>query len=198
MELPKSLPYTAPMTIKAFLFDLDGTLFDTLRANYLAYHEVLTDFGINLSEEIFSQHRGLGYLELISRIAPTLNPQEQQIVKKLKAQAYPKYLHEIIPNKSLLSFLEYVHSQYKTALVSTASNINASHVLNFFKATSLFDLCIFGEDVKSYKPHPEAYLLALEKLDVNANQALAFEDSEVGLQSARQAGIKTIIVPPFK
>ncbi len=55
-------------------------------------------------------------------------------------------------------------------------------------------MVICGEDVVKKKPHPEAYLLAMEKMGVQPNICLAIEDSENGLLSARQAGLEVLVV----
>ena len=60
---------------------------------------------------------------------------------------------------------------------------------------ALFATVVTGDDVTRKKPHPEGYLLALERLGVGAGEALVFEDSPVGHEAARAAGIRTVVTP---
>ena len=65
-------------------------------------------------------------------------------------------------------------------------------MLNHFCIAQYFDVIITGEDVKFGKPNPEVYLKALEKLNIKNDQAIVFEDSEVGCLAAYDAGINYI------
>ena len=75
---------------------------------------------------------------------------------------------------------------------STASKENLYYVLNHFGIKHFFDIIITGEDVKFGKPNPEVYLKALEKLNIKNDQAIVFEDSDVGCLAAYDAGINYI------
>ena len=74
----------------------------------------------------------------------------------------------------------------KTVLVTTASGENVRAILRHFDLEHAFDFVITGDDVTRHKPDPEAYRLALARLQLEPDECLAFEDSDVGAASARR------------
>ena len=80
----------------------------------------------------------------------------------------------------------------QTGLVTTASEANVRLVLDRYNLAGLFDVIVTGDDVIHHKPDPEAYQLALARLNTNAAECLAFEDSDVGRLSAQAAGIAVV------
>jgi beta-phosphoglucomutase len=82
----------------------------------------------------------------------------------------------------------------KTCIASTASRENLYNVLNHFNITNYFDIIITGENVTHGKPNPEVYNMALTLLDCEPDEALAFEDSDVGCEAAEGAEINYIKV----
>ena len=82
----------------------------------------------------------------------------------------------------------------KICIASTASKNNIYDILDYFEMKDLFDYIITGEDVKEGKPNPEVYLKALELSDCKADEAIVYEDSEVGFQAAENANINYIKV----
>ena len=177
--------------IKAIISDFDGTLVDTVEANYHAYQYVFKEVvNIELNKDFYVKNFGLR----IDDICKQLNIEDQNIIKNiknLKAQVYPNFFNYLKLNKDLLNTFNYFKNQGLTiALASTAASKNLNNVLNYFKISNTFDLIISGDDVKKGKPNPEVYNVALDKLGINNDEALVFEDSEAGIEAAKQANIK--------
>ena len=82
----------------------------------------------------------------------------------------------------------------QTVLVTTASGESVGAILRQFDLGRAFDLVVTGDEVTRHKPDPEAYLLALARLQLEPAKCLAFEDSDVGVASARAAGIPVVRV----
>ena len=76
---------------------------------------------------------------------------------------------------------------YKLGVVSSAANWMLQQILKQLELNEMFDIIICQEDVKNHKPHPEAYLVALEKFGLKADQVLVFEDSHAGISAAKKA-----------
>ena len=178
--------------IKALISDFDGTLVDTFEANFRAYQKVFkTYFDINMSHVFYQKYFGLRIDDLCKK----LNIDECEIsrVKKLKSEEYPLQFSYLKINTYLLNILTYAKQQgIKVALASTASKKNIYNVLKYFNLENFFDAIICGEDVIKGKPDPEVYNVAMNKLDVTADESLIFEDSEVGMQAAENANINYI------
>ena len=181
--------------IKAILFDLDGTLFDSSEANIRSYSQAFREVGLGFSAAEYRQAFGLRFPEMMTKLAPDSTDEQRQEVRQLKSSYYKENLDHIKPNLGLISLLKSLRSNYKTALVTTASGPNVESLLDhFLPSEDLFNVLIVGEDVSRSKPDPSCYLLAAKKLGVSADECLVFEDSEIGLAAAKAAGMSYVKV----
>jgi beta-phosphoglucomutase len=185
-------------SIKGFFFDLDGTLVDTERANFEAYRIAIKyKVGVNIKPQQFKETNGLSYKEFLPMIVPDIDSKMIEEISHHKRIAYGELMHLTRANTFLVDFLQNIAGYHQTALVTTAKRANAQAVLAAHDLQHLFDVVVYGDDVKKLKPHPAAYLRALNLCQLEPNEALAFEDSSAGLIAARQAGISTIHIRSF-
>jgi beta-phosphoglucomutase len=181
--------------VTALLFDLDGTLFDSTQANVVAYTKAFADAGVTFDEAKYRKLFGLRFDEMVDAIAPDTNKEKRATIKSRKAVHYKENMQLITANDGLLALLKSVRATHKIALVTTASRANVESLLTFFHySANLFDTIITGEDVTNGKPDPECYTIAMQRLNVSADQCCIFEDSEVGIKAALGAGARVIQV----
>lgn len=180
--------------IKLMITDFDGTLVDTFEANFMAYQQAFADNGLELSEEDYHRCFGLRFEKFMDAMGIE-NADIRHSIRELKAKYYPKYFDRLNVNTPLLSFIDAFHRQGgKTAIASTARRKNLEAALDHIGARSAFDLILAGEEVKQGKPSPEIYLTTLQHFGIQPSEAIVFEDSDVGMQSAEAAGIAYIRV----
>ena len=178
--------------IKAIISDFDGTLVDTFEANFLAYEQAFAEIGYTLTRETYRACFGLRYDKFIEQIGLEKNDDTRK-VRDLKSQYYPRHFEHLKVNKALVEFIRAFHADGgKTAIVSTARRENLMAALKCIGAEDLFDVILCGEMVEKGKPNPEIYLKALELLQVDTNEALCFEDTEIGIEAAKAAGVPVI------
>lgn len=185
--------------IKAIFFDLDGTLVDTHDANFFAYSEAIGSvLGVEPGEALRGHIRsGLSSNQFIPLVLPGVDELDVQRVNEEKKKIYPNHLHRTQLNTGLIDFIEHFSQEIRIGLVTTAKRVNAMAVLNEHGIEDRFDFFIFGDDVEHMKPHPEAYERALSIAGVAPNEAIAFEDSDKGADSAAAAGISVMRVEDF-
>jgi len=177
--------------IEAVITDFDGTLVDTFIANFNAYLESFKHFGYKLTKEQYRKCYGLRFDAFCDKM--NIKEEDRKLLKEYKKEVYPKYFKYIELNNSLMTFIKYLKSiGIKTCIASTASKENLYNVLNHFKITDVFDVILCGEDVKFGKPDPYVYFEALKRLKVNSDNAIVFEDSDVGCIASYDAGINYI------
>ena len=184
---------------KAVIFDLDGTLVDTEEANFQAYKKACEQNGFSLDEKLFRSafEQGHGWKNFI--LQSTKLAEDDPKIKKIldeKKKLYPDALKKYaVLNAELCALAKKLKaSGKKLCLATTAAKENAESVLLLFGLNSLFDVVIDASQVKNRKPDPEIYLLALEKLGVNASEAIVFEDSPSGKQAAEGAALNVVTV----
>lgn len=178
--------------IKAIITDFDGTLVDTIVANYFAYSNAFNECGLTLDGDLYKENYGLRFDDLCKKLGIEDNDIKQRI-RALKANIYPNFFNHIVINNELLNFIGMCKMQgMKTCIASTAAKKNLFGVVKRFHLDKYFDIIISGDDVSKGKPNPEVYNKALQLLDCEPEEALVFEDSEVGCEAAEAAGIPYI------
>lgn len=180
--------------IKLLISDFDGTLVNTFEANYSAYQKAFSECGLNLSMETYQKCFGLRYDDFMKE-TDIIEKDLQKKIRQLKGKYYPLFFDKLMPNHPLISFIRsFKESGGHTALASTARKSNLINALKYLQLEEAFDFILAGEDVSKGKPNPEIYQKILNHYRVPAHEALVFEDSNVGIEAAQQAGINYIII----
>lgn len=182
--------------LAALLIDFDGTLFLTQTANAKAYQEALAFHGHNfplqtIIEAIDSQHSSV-FLPKLTGL-----PIGHETLKKItefKKLNYKNHFHLIEENSLLISFLEKIQNQVRLVLVTTAARENVIQIMKAKELQLKFEHIVTSSDVEKTKPEPDPFLKAMELLGVNKDVAIAIDDSESGILSAKRAGLQVLQV----
>ena len=178
--------------IKLLITDFDGTLVNTFASNYAAYRQAFAEVGLSLTESQYRDAFGLRFDKFMAQ----MGIEDRGIaakIRELKGVYYPNYFDRLVVNRPLLEMLRaFRRSGGRTAIASTARRVNLENALSYIGAKQDFDLILAGEDVSEGKPSPEIYLTVLERMGVASEEALVFEDSEVGFTAAESAGIRYV------
>jgi beta-phosphoglucomutase-like phosphatase (HAD superfamily) len=182
-----------PLHIEALLFDLDGTLADTGSLNVAAYTQALREAGIAVADGVLEREApGRHWRQFLPPIIESARARvDPARIADRKKSIYAGLVDRVRLNDALLALLTACRPFMRTALVTTASAANVSALLTAHALHPHFEVIVTGDDVQRHKPDPEAYLLAARRLAVDPARCLAFEDSDIGEQSARSAGMKT-------
>lgn len=180
--------------LSAILFDLDGTLANTDPIHYQVWQEILAQYGINCDRQFYQEHiSGNTNERLIAEVLPQLSPEEAKQLAIDKEAQYRAKAPTLQPTPGLDRILKLTDRvPLKRAAVTNAPKENAYHMLEALNLKEIFPVVVLAADAPPGKPHPAPYLLGLEKLGVNAENAIAFEDSPTGIQSAVAANIYTV------
>lgn len=182
--------------IRGVLVDLDGTLADTAIVNAKAYASALAEVGVHIDVMQLSQiASGRNWRQFLPPLlAAAKVDAEPAAIAARKSIHYSEMIRDVEINTPLVMLLNTCRPSVKTALVTTASGINARAIMDCHGLESLFDVVVTGDEVARHKPDPEAYIVAADRLNLSPKECLAFEDSEIGVASARAAGIAVIRV----
>jgi len=180
--------------IQAVLIDLDGCLVDMCDVHYHALNRALkqaANYIIPL-EEHYARFNGLPTKEKLKKIVKENKINEKQIdaIYQLK-QTYTisEIKNRITFDNDKVNILGYLKNRkYKLGCVTNSIRDTTELMLRQAGFYSYMNVVITNQDVDFPKPHPAPYLLAMQKLNVNCNQTLIVEDSEVGLMSAKSSG----------
>jgi len=186
------------MSLKAFIFDLDGVIVDTAKYHFLAWQKLAQELGIEFTPEHNEQLKGVSRvrsLELILALGnrdATTAEKEQWLHQKNKD--YLMYIEnmdasEILPG--VVVTLEYIKAKGQLIALGSASK-NARPILEKVNIMHLFDAIVDGNDVSNAKPDPEVFIRAAQLLGISNENAIVFEDSVAGIQAANIAQMTSI------
>jgi len=179
----------------AVLWDLDGTLIDSAESHWLAWREVLTPRGYDLTYEEFAATFGQRNDDVLrSYLDPELPALELEKIGFTKETIYRQ---NILQNgmRLLPGVRDWVErlkaARWHQAIASSAPRVNIKAVLEVTKLTG-FGAIVSAEDVGRGKPDPQVFLLAAGKLRVPPSRCVVVEDTPAGVTAARRAGMRVI------
>jgi HAD superfamily hydrolase (TIGR01509 family) len=181
----------------AYLFDCDGTIADSMPLHYVAWKRVLGEWNCEFDEKLFYEWGGMPIAEIIS----TLNQRHGlsmpvETVAHRKESLYFELLPQLKPVPEVLEHIEKQHGRIPFAVVSGSTRDSVTASLFTLKLLDRFDAFVCAGDYQKGKPDPEAFLLAASKLGVAPQNCLVFEDTGMGVQAAKAAGMAWVKVPP--
>lgn len=182
---------------KAIIFDFDGLIVDTESVWYEVTKEVMLDYGCDLKLENFAKYIGTTGGGLYDELNAMSNqPIDRELVKSRTNELYQQRRDQFVLREGVLDYLKAAKEHgLKIGLASSSSKQWVVDYLERFKILDYFQVIKTSDDVQKVKPDPELYVKALQELEVEANEALCFEDSLNGLTAAVGAGLHCVIVP---
>jgi HAD superfamily hydrolase (TIGR01509 family) len=182
---------------KAYLFDCDGTIADSMPLHYIAWKKALGEWNCEFEEELFYAWGGMPIVKIIS----TLNEKRGlsmpvEIVAHRKERLYFELLPQLKAIPEVLEHIEARHGQIPFAVVSGSTRESVTASLTSLSLLDRFDTMVCAGDYEKSKPDPEAFLLAATNLEVAPEDCLVFEDTEMGIQAATAAGMASVKIPP--
>ncbi|MBS4062909.1 MAG: HAD family phosphatase [Chitinophagaceae bacterium] len=183
---------------KAFLFDLDGTLIDTMPWHFKTWEAVVEELGGPLrGDELMKELYGNG-AELMHRLVPhrTFTEDEARQIVDNKEERYRNlYGQNITVLEGAREFLDEALLLNIPMGIGTASNqANIDFALDFLDLRKYLKAIVGADDVQLSKPHPETWLKLAEALSADPVNCIVFEDAPKGIEAAQKAGMKAIAI----
>lgn len=183
--------------MEAVIFDLDGSLVDSMWMWHEIDIEYLGRFGIPLPEKLQAQIEGMSFHETAVYFKEHFPIPDS--LEKMKADwnrmAWDKYTNEVPLKPGASEFLEQCRKMgLKLGIATSNSRELVENVLKVHSLKSYFSSIVTGCDVKKGKPAPEVYLTAAAELGVSPEKCLVFEDIIPGIQAGRNAGMRVCAV----
>ncbi|UVK85448.1 HAD-IA family hydrolase [Pseudomonas sichuanensis] len=181
--------------LTALLFDLDGTLTDTDTLHLQAFRQLLHDYdGRELTQEQFDlQVSGRSNGLLFADLFPQADATQRQALAERKEALFRELSPSLEPLPGLLRLLDHAQQHaVGVCVVTNAPRLNAEHMLGAMGLDGRFEHVLVADELARPKPDPLPYLTGLQRLQAEAGQALAFEDSLPGVKAASDAGIFTV------
>ena len=183
--------------IKAVLFDLDGTLVESMSmwgdidVDYLKKFHIPVPEGLQKAIEGLSMYQTAVYFKGNFAIEDSL----ENIMDEWNRMAYEKYTTEIPLKPGVRAFLDVLKSKNIPCGIATSnSRILTEAILKSHQVENYFSLMVTGDEITNGKPNPEVYLEAAKKLDIAPEHCLVFEDIPFGIMAGKRAGMTVCAV----
>jgi beta-phosphoglucomutase len=188
-------------SLQAFIFDMDGTLVDNADFHTQAWLTMLREIGKEIDPaELHRQNAGKTNAETLRGVlGDSLSEAELHALARRKENLYREaYRPHLQPVPGLLAFLDQSRAAgIPMALATSADQQNITLVLDGLGIRDYFTVVVGAEDVQSSKPHPQMFLTAARRLGIPPNGCLVFEDSPAGIEAARRAGMRTVVITTY-
>ena len=182
---------------RAYLFDCDGTIVDSMPLHYIAWTKALGEWGATFDEALFYSWGGKPPVEIVAALNQMQNLQMPvAAVAELKENYYFQLLPQLKPVPEVLEHIKLQYGRIPFAVVSGSTRESIVKSLTTVNLLDRFAVLVGAEDYTRSKPAPDAFLTAAERLSVAPGDCLVFEDTEMGIQAATAAGMASVRVPP--
>ena len=180
--------------LEAILFDLDGTLADTDSIHFAVWQDILVRYDLDIDRSFYRQRiSGRTNSKIIKDIIPQLTLEDAWKLATEKEETYRRLANSLLPTPGLERLIRLIErTALKKAIVTNAPEDNVVYMLQVLRLTDVFPTVIMAKDAPPGKPDPAPYQMALDRLSVKPEKAIAFEDSVAGIKSAVGAGIYTV------
>lgn len=185
--------------IKAFIFDLDGTLIDTEKIYRKVWPKAIATMGKVMTDEQYLAMRSLGKPYNYDTIREWYGEDfDYDEAKRIRKGYFDNYLkeHGMQRKKGAIELLTYLKSKgYITAIATATDMERAMEYIEMTGLTGHFDKVISATMVKEGKPSPMVYEYASRELGLDVSECIAVEDAPNGITSAYRAGMQVVMVP---
>jgi HAD superfamily hydrolase (TIGR01509 family) len=183
-------------SFRAYLFDCDGTIVDSMPLHYIAWKKALAEWNCSFEERLFYAWGGRPVTEIIA----ALNQRDGlnmpvDVVARRKEDFYLELLPQIKAIPEVVEHIEAKHGHIPLAVVSGSRRDSVRGSLTALHLIDKFDVLVCAEDYARGKPAPDCFLVAAERLGVPPEDCLVFEDTDLGIEAATAAGMASVRVP---
>lgn len=180
---------------RALLFDLDGTLINSMPIHNRAWLDTLNEHGAEIGLDFLRETTGMASTRIVSivndRFNLSLDPQK---VARRKRNRYLEHLDRVQTVPALMEIIQNFYQKLPMGIITGSSHEVVDQLLPKLGIDHFFDCVVCSDDTKLGKDSTEPYELAGNLLKVNPKDSIFFDDGDVGLKGAKLAGMDIIHV----
>lgn len=183
---------------KGLIFDLDGTLIDSMPAHFNAMRQALEEAGGSglFTKERFAELGGKPAADIVDLL-------NQENGLRMDARKVCQRQHQILETNldhfqvipEVVNYAAKFRGKVPMAVASAGTSLMVKASLQSVRMLSWFDAIVGSDEVENGKPSPDVYLEAARRINVDPADCVVFEDSEAGMRAAKFAGMKVVAVP---
>jgi beta-phosphoglucomutase family hydrolase len=178
--------------VKGLIFDLDGTLVDSMPFHFAGWQKACKKYGAHIDNTFLRKHLGSPGWIIANEIIKTSNLHESVTVEQImneKIEEFYKVQNLIKPIKPVADIVKKYYGKLPMAVGTGGHRKAVERTLELTGLRKYFDIIVTANDVDNFKPHPETFLKCAELMKVEPQLVEVFEDGDFGIEAARMAGM---------
>jgi beta-phosphoglucomutase family hydrolase len=187
-----------PQQAKALIFDLDGTIANTMPNHFRSWRKAVVPYGIDFNATLFMQLTGMPRTATIEKLndmfGTKMNP---DIVGKVKEDHFKTLVNLTEEITVVTDVIRKYHTLLPMSIGTGSTKNGAKKTLKVIGFENYFDIVITADDIINHKPHPETFLKCAELMRVKPQDCVVFEDGILGMNAAEEAGMMVIDVNDY-
>ena len=187
-----------PSHVRGLVFDCDGTIADTMPLHYEAWVGALKEHSVEFSEALFYELAGMPTAQIIEMLNERHgHDMPVQETADYKESLYQQLIPRVVPIEPVVVLVKEFAGKLPMAVATGATQAICRKTLSSLGLLEYFQHVVTADDVKRGKPAPDIFLEASRRIGVPPESCYAFEDGDLGIQSARDAGMTVIDIRPM-
>jgi beta-phosphoglucomutase family hydrolase len=183
---------------KALIFDLDGTLADSIPIHIQCWHEACKTFGYRFNEDMLYEMTGMPTYKFAEYIKKDSGCDiSVGEIMKLKQTHFYRLAHTIKPVKLMAEFVISHHSKIPMSIGTGGGRKSSELILKAIGMLEYFDIIVTADDVTNHKPEPDTFLKCANLMGIAPQYCQVFEDGKPGMDAALKAGMFVTDVRQF-
>ena len=183
---------------KGLIFDLDGTLADTMPIHFKAWKQTALEYGFVYTEELFYGLAGMPTHKIVPVVNERLGLKLDPVpFSRRKEELFLEYLKEVEPVKPVAEIMYKYHGSLPMSVGTGGKKHIAEITLKMMGFDKYIDIIVSANDVENHKPYPDTFLRCAELMKVEPQYCQVFEDGEMGLLAAERAGMIVTDIRPY-
>lgn len=182
----------------AVIFDLDGTLVDSMPVHFAAWCDALSKHGAGniFPEDVFYAMGGRPTKDIVQELNGECGLKlDAEAICVDKRSAFLENLEQIDLNEEVVAFAQSLRGKIPMAVASGGTRIVVEKTLQVAGLSDLFDEVVTANDVPCGKPAPDVFLETASRLEIAPERCLVLEDAPAGVMAAQSAGMQVVCVP---
>ncbi|CAJ1839067.1 Fructose-1-phosphate phosphatase YqaB [Aeromonas dhakensis] len=179
----------------ALIFDMDGTLVDSMPRHLDAWEATSAEFGLPFDRARLNEYGGIPTRKIVAILAEQHGLTiDVEAFTRRKVALYMEHIQQVSVFPAMWELVRRCHGKVPMGIGTGSPRNQAESILKSTGLDAYIQVVVSADDVVNHKPHPDTFLQVAEQLGANPANCLVFEDTQIGLQAGRAAGMETVLV----
>ncbi|WP_421183905.1 HAD family hydrolase [Aeromonas dhakensis] len=179
----------------ALIFDMDGTLVDSMPRHLDAWEATSAEFGLPFDRAQLNEYGGIPTRKIVAILAEQHGLSiDVEAFTRRKVALYMEHIQQVSVFPAMWELVRRCHGKVPMGIGTGSPRNQAESILKSTGLDAYIQVVVSADDVVNHKPHPDTFLQVAEQLGANPANCLVFEDTQIGLQAGRAAGMGTVLV----